>query len=210
MSSLFCRIGLFITVTVLPAVLYAAEPATQPELQPNFPKATAGVSLLPSKDTSAAPTAPPVRVGVLDINTVSTESVAGKAAQTQLKALQAKLQKQIETKRKQLDKLKAETERQMPTLNPLQREAKSKEFQKKIEEFQKFGMGAEKELAAAQEKQTRALFDLIGQVAYEMGKERGLAAIVIHKELLFLGAGVERVDLTADLIKLANEKGAKK
>jgi outer membrane protein len=147
---------------------------------------------------------------VVDINKVSSESVLGKAAQTQIKSQQAKLQKQVEVKRKQLDKFKADTERQLPSLSPQQREAKSKEFQKKVEEFQKFGMKAEKELMDSQQKLTKGLFEAIGQAAEELGKNKGVIAIVINRELIFVGAGVEPLDLTADLVKLLDERGKKK
>lgn len=187
----------------------AADPPALPPTAPSQ-KAPAGVSLLPPGSVSIAPppsVAPVVRIGVLDINQVSTDSSAGKAAQVQLKALQTKLQKQIDAKRKQLDKQKAELERLRTSLPPFQLEAKAKEFQKKVEDFQKTGMAAEKELATAQEKQTRALFDRVGQVAVELSKEKGVSALVIHKELLYLGPGVERLDLTTELIKRMDAKG---
>lgn len=181
-----------------------ASDAAQPDL-----KAAPGLSLLPSIKPTLLPVAIS-RIGVVDVNRVSSESTMGKAAQNQIKSQQARLQKQIEAKRKQLDKFKADTERQLPSLSPQQREAKSKEFQKKIEEFQKFGVGAEKELMASQEKLTKGLFEAIGKAAEELGKAKGLTAIVINRELLFVGAGVEPIDLSAELVTLLNEKGSKK
>ncbi len=202
---IFCLLLCFITGLSA----QAADPQTTPSSPPqNTP---AGISLLPPGTASIVPpstVAPAVRIGVLDINQVSTDSSVGKAAQAQLKSLQAKLQKQIDAKRKQLDKQKAELERLRATIPPFQLEAKAKEFQKKVEDFQKVGMAAEKELATAQEKQTRALFDRISQVAVELSKEKGVSALVIHKELLYLGPGVERIDLTTDLIKRMDVKGA--
>jgi outer membrane protein len=184
----------------------AAAPAIA---QPTLLQSAPGLSLLPAVREAAQPVAT-VKIGVVDVNKASADSIMGKAAQNQIKTQQAKLQKQVESKRKQLDKFKADTERQLPTLSPQQRESKSKEFQKKVEEFQKFGMNAEKELMASQQKLTKGLFEAIGQAAEELGKSKGLNAIVINRELLFLGAGVEPVDLTADLVKLLDEKGKKK
>jgi outer membrane protein len=184
----------------------AAAPAIA---QPTLLQSAPGLSLLPAVREAAQPVAT-VKIGVVDVNKASADSIMGKAAQNQIKTQQAKLQKQVESKRKQLDKFKADTERQLPTLSPQQRESKSKEFQKKVEEFQKFGMNAEKELMASQQKLTKGLFEAIGQAAEELGKSKGLNAIVINRELLFLGPGVEPVDLTADLVKLLDEKGKKK
>lgn len=186
----------------------AAAPAPAVPAQPAL-KSAPGLSLLPTAKEEAKPVAAS-KIGVVDINRVSTDTVMGKAAQTQIKEQQAKLQKQVEAKRKQLDKFKADTERQLPSLTPQQREAKSKEFQKKIEEFQKFGMKAEKELTENQQKLTKGLFEAIGKAADELGKAKGLTAIVINREVLFLGAGVEPVDITADLVALLDGKAKSK
>lgn len=187
-----------------PAGSVPATGAAQSTLKP-----APGLSLLPAVKEAAQPVTA-AKIGVVDINKISMDSAIGKDAQTKIKGLQAKLQKQVEVKRKQLDKFKADTERQLPSLSPQQREAKSKEFQKKVEEFQKFGMKLEKELMDSQQKLTKALFEAIGKAAEELGKNKGLTAITVNRELLFLGAGVEPVDLTADLVKLLDEKGAKK
>lgn len=173
-------------------------------------KAAPGLSLLHAPAETPQAAASP-RIGVVDLSKVSAESSQGKAAQARVKEQQARLQKQIESKKKQIEKFKADTERQLPGLSPQQREAKQKEFQKRVEDFQKFGMNAEKELMAVQEKLTRELFESIGKAAEQLGKETGVAAIVINRELLYLGAGTVPVDLTADLVKLLDAgQGTKK
>ncbi len=140
-----------------PAVPAPAAPAAQPDLKP-----APGLSLLPAAKPAPQPLAV-AKIGVVDVNKVSTDSAMGKAAQQQIKAQQTKLQKQVEAKRKQLDKFKADTERQLPSLSPQQREAKQREFQKKIEEFQKFGLKSEKELMESQQKLTKGLFEAIAR-----------------------------------------------
>ncbi|MDD2501381.1 MAG: OmpH family outer membrane protein [Geobacter sp.] len=187
-----------------PAVTAPSATTVQPALKP-----APGLSLLPTAKEEAKPVVT-TKIGVVDINKVSTDTVMGKAAQAQIKAHQSKLQKQVEAKRKQLDKFKADTERQLPGLSPQQREAKSKEFQKKIEEFQKFGMKAEKELMENQQKLTKGLFEAIGKAADEQGKAKGLAAVATNRDLLYLSSTVAMVDITADIIKSLDEKGAKK
>jgi len=169
------------------------------------------LSLLPTlpittpAPTSVTPTATSSRLGLVDINRISAESALGKAAQAKIKAQQGKLQKQVDSKRRQLDKLKADIERQLPTLAPAQREAKAKQFQKKVEEFQKFGMNAEKGLLETQEKLTRELLAAIEQAATRVGATKGLAAVVVKRELLYLASGTEAVDISEDITKLVDE-----
>lgn len=187
-----------------PAVSAAPAPA-----QPSPVASTPAPAPLPAAKESKQPAAK-ARIGVVDINKVSTESALGKSAQAEIKSLQAKLQKQIETKRRQLDKFKADVERKLPTMSPAQREAKSKEFQKKVEEFQKFGMKAEDEMKAAQEKLTKGLFGAIEEAATALGKAKGLAAVTINRELLYLGVDVEPLDVSGEVVKSMDEKGKKK
>jgi outer membrane protein len=153
--------------------------------------------------------APPVTIGTVDIGRATTESALGKSAQTKIKDQQAKLQKQVDAKKRQLEKMRADIERQMQGLTPQQREAKGKEFQKKVEEFQKFGMGAEKELMATQDKLSKEVFTAIEQAAATAGKKRGVAAVVIKRELLYLGQSVQPIDITDDVLALMPQPAAK-
>ena len=116
------------------------------------------------------------------------------------------LQGQIEAKRKQLDKQKSAIEAKLKTLTPPQREAKAKEFQKKVEEFQKFGMNAEKELQTRQEEFSVKLFKAIEQASADLGKAKGLSLVVVKRELLYLGSGVDAQDVTDDVIKKIDKK----
>lgn len=174
-------------------------------------KPSPGLSLLPS--ITAAPATPAttaaVKLGVVDINRISAESTLGKAAQTKIKEQQARLQKQVDAKKRQLEKLKTDIERQLPTLNPAQREAKAREFQKKVEELQKFGINAEKGLLETQERLTKELLTSIEQAAAAIGKDKGLAAVVVKREMFYLGANVEPVEISEDIVRLLNAASKK-
>ncbi len=186
----------------------ADEPSASgaPPSQPSLLQVAPGLSLLQSAPTVLPQNTAAARIGVVDLARVSAESAQGKSAQAEVKARQAKLQKQVDTRKKQLEKFRIDTERQLPGLSPQQREAKQKEFQKKVEDFQKFGMKAEKELMEQQQQQTQRLFEAVGRAADELGKSKGLTAIVINRELLFAGQWTELVDLTAELVTQMNTK----
>jgi len=142
----------------------------------------------------------------VDIARIAAESETGKSEQAKIGDLKKKLQGQIEAKRKQLDKQKAAIEAKINTLTAQQREAKAKEFQKKVEEFQKFGINAEKQLQARQEEFSDKLFKAIEQASAEIAKAKGLALVVIKRELLYLGSGVDAQDVTDDVIRQIDKK----
>jgi outer membrane protein len=190
------------------SAVYAAEPASdKPAPMPSLlPAATQTLPTAGQKPPEAATAQQPARLGHVDLARIAAESETGKAGQTQMLALKKKLQGQIEAKRKQLEKQKDAIEVKLKTLTPPQREARAKEFQKKVEEFQKFGMNAEKELQAKQEEFSDKLFKAIEQASADIGKAKGLALVVIKRELLYLGSGVEAQDVTDEVIKKIDKK----
>ena len=191
----------------LPSLAFAAD--STPEVKPTTPpQATVSAPAEAAQKPAVAVQA--ARIGYVDIARIGTESERGKALKTLLTSRKDKLQGKIVGKKKTIEKLKTSIEAKIATMTPQQREAKSKEFQKKLEEFQKFAQAAEEEFLALQEKETRALYEAIEQSAVEHGKANGFAAIVVKKELLFIGSSVDAQDVTDALIKALNQTGQKK
>lgn len=206
MPKLFKKV-LTVCLIALPSFAFAAENAA--EVKPSAPPQTA-VSAPADAAHKPEAAAQNARIGYVDIVRIGTESEWGKALRTQLTAKKDSLQEKIEGKKKTLDKLKTSIEAKIATMAPKQREAKAKEFQKKLEELQKFAQASEEEFLALQEKETGALFRAIEQAAVEFGKAGEYAAIVVKKELLHIGKSVDVKDVTDTLIKALDQTGQKK
>ncbi len=161
-------------------------------------------------NTSQAPVRHQPRIGYIDIARISTESSLGKASATQAKQRQARLQSQITAKRKQLDRQKKTLEAQFPSLSPAQREAKAKEFQKRVESFQKFGMSAEKEMQTLQQGLGKSFNEALQQAATRFGADNNLDLIVLKREILYQSSSVDARDVSEGIIKLMNEQWGKK
>jgi outer membrane protein len=193
----------------LSAPAYAAEPASDkqapmPSLLPAAPQTLPAEAQ--KSPEAVLPAQQSMRMGHVDLARIAEESETGKAGQTQMLNLKKKLQGQLETRQKQLEKQKTAIEAKLKTFTAAQREAKAKEFQKKVEEFQKFGMNAEKELQARQEELSNKLFKAIEQASADLGKAKGLALVVIKRDLLYLGSGVDAQDVTDEIIKKVDKK----
>jgi outer membrane protein len=207
------KVLLALLICGLPSLGSAAEGTPAVEVL----KSPAPVQAAPPTDKAAAQktsevakAAQSLRLGYADIARISSESALGKATKAQAKAKMEKLQALIQEKRKKLDKQKAALEAKFASLTPAQRDARGKDFQKKVEEFQKFGQNAEKELQTLQEELSKSLFDMIEQSAVEYGKANGLSLVVIKRELLYLSSGVDAQDVSDGIIKLMDEKWQKK
>lgn len=193
----------------LPSFVFAADKAA--EVTPTMPTVTSvttpAESPLKSGPVAAVQSA---RIGYVDIVRIGTESERGKALKSLLTAKKDTLQGKIDGKKKQIEKLKTSIEAKIATMTPQQRETKSKEFQKRLGELQKFAQTSEEDFFFLQEKETRALYEAIEQSAEAHGKANGFAAIVVKKELLYVGSSVDARDVTDSLIKALNQTDQKK
>jgi outer membrane protein len=203
-------------VTSLPTLAAAADPAAgaKPVAAAEAAQKNPTAAATESKPSDAAAAHQTIRIGSVDTPRIIKESVRGKAVDAKLRGMKDKLQARIDTKRKQLDKLRASFEAKLPTLSQEQREAKAKafqkEFQKKAEEFQKFGKQLEEDFYTTQENETKGLYDATEQAAVAYGKANGFAAIVVKKELLYVGDNIDAQDVTDALIREMDETIRKK
>lgn len=225
----FCRkILITLFLSALPAMTTAAEtapsgPMTAVPAQPA--PATASVSgekgsdppklqppaiVAPPKNGETAVSKPAIRIGHVDLLRISTDSEPGKAGQSLLTNRKKKLQTQIETKRKQLDKQRAAIEAKLSSYTPQQKEARAREFQKKVEEYQKSLQKADMELQELQQEQSRILYEKIEQASAAYAKANGLAAVTVKRDMLYQADGVDAQDITEGIVKLVNEQGNKK
>lgn len=162
------------------------------------------------KPVETAVTIPGPKLGYVDIARIAGDSDRGKALKAQLTAKKDALQAKIDGRKKQIEKFKASIEAKLPLMMPQQREAKSKEFQKKLEDFQKFARSSEEELYKLQEKETKSLYEDMEKAAADHGKANNFAVIVVKKELLYVGNSVDAQDVTDAVIKALNAAGPKK
>jgi outer membrane protein len=175
---------------------------------------SANKDIKPEPSTPAkniAPVAKKIRLGYVDVAKIGSESDLGKQYANEAKQKQQKFQDQIESRKKQLEKQKKTIEAKIASMTPAQRESKGKEFQKKVEEFQKFGLNAEKELFSFQEQLSKSMIEEVEKAAAEYGKSDGLALVVVKQEMFYLSGEVDSIDITSGVIKImnANKKNKK-
>lgn len=213
MHNSFLKHLLVAAILTIPSLSAALDNPPSGEPKPAAPKLSVGAPQLTTAESKPAEVAPPrlsAKVGYVDIVRIGTESDKGKALKALLEAKKNQLQGKIDGRKKQIEKFKASIEAKIATMTPPQREAKSKEFQKKLDEFQKFVRTAEEEFMTLQERETRSLFEGIEKASIAHGTANGFAVIVVKKELLYVGSAVDAQDVTDALIKSMNEAGQKK
>lgn len=150
-------------------------------------------------------TAKSTKIGSIDLNYIGVESELGTSVKTQLTEMKSKLQAKVLGEEKKLDTLKKSIESKLPTYTPKQREAKSKEFQSKVEAFQKLARESEEAFMKEQGDATKKIFSLIEKTVIDYGKANNFAIIVSKKDILYSDSNNEAQDLTSIILKAVND-----
>lgn len=149
----------------------------------------------------SAPALAELKVGFINIERIIRESAPAVAAQKRLEKEFSKREKDLEKLAQQARALQADMEKNAMTLSESARRDKERElasldrdFQRAQREFREdFNMRRNEELAAVQEKATRAISDLAESEKYD----------VILQDVIWAS---NRIDITERILKALNEK----
>jgi len=154
--------------------------------------------------TSAAlVSAQQVKVAVIDVQRVVTESDAGKEALGKLKGLQDSKIAEGQKLQNELDALKEQLTKQRFTLSDDKIEAMGKQIQDKGIELKRFQDDAQRELDDARRKALGDLEQKILPIINDLGKEKGIT-LIFNKFQSGLVYADDAVDITDEVIRRFN------
>jgi outer membrane protein len=155
---------------------------------------------VPPVATAPAGSAASSRIGFIDIQRVLARSTAGVSAREQLEREKATMQKEMDGKRQELEKLRDEIEKKGPLMTADTRREKQDLFERKRRDAARLGDDFQKELEKKEQGMLqRVLQDLSGLIE-RVGKERGYYLIVERRGAVVLYAATE-ADLTDEIIR---------
>lgn len=147
-----------------------------------------------------------VKVGFVDLQKALMTVEEGKQAK-------AKLEKQVQAKQKEFDKMqddlkkmKDELEQQGAMMREDLRRQKIQDYQKKLMELQDYYLNNQREIQEAEAKALKPIFERFDRILKKIGKEGGYTIIFEKAAVVYADPGV---DLTDRLIKEFNQ-GAEK
>ena len=143
------------------------------------------------------------KVGYVDLQKALNEVSEGKKAKKKLKADFDKKQKALNAQQEELKKLKTDLEQNGMMLSDEAKRTKAMEFQKKMYELQQSYTTMQGELAQAEAKATKKIFDKMGVIINDIAKEKGYDLVLERTESAILFAK-DDMDLTGELIKRYN------
>jgi outer membrane protein len=150
----------------------------------------------------AAPAAPAssVRIAYIDVQRVLARSSAGVAAREQLEREKAVMQKEMDSKRVELEKLRDDLEKKGPLMTADARREKQEGFERKRRDAARMMDDFQKELEKKEQALLQRVLQELSGVIERVGKEKGYYMIVEKRGASVLYASTD-ADLTDEIIR---------
>jgi outer membrane protein len=149
------------------------------------------------------------RIGYVDVQRVIVRSVAGVAAREQLEKDKVAMQKDVDNRKVEVDKLREEMEKKGLVLSAESRREKEETLQRKVRDLRRLAEDLEKELQKREQQATQKILQELTGIIEKMGKERGFLLIVERRSGGVIYGDPEG-DVTDEVIKLYDQEKAKK
>jgi len=117
------------------------------------------------------------KIGVMNIQQVVMESVAGKKAAEVLKKRDTELKSKFQAEEKEIKDLQQEIEKKQTAWSKDKKDAKTREFQLKVREIQSKGKDAQLELRQLQAKEIEPIMSMLQKVVKGYGEKHGFTVI---------------------------------
>jgi len=150
-----------------------------------------------------------VRIAFIDVQRVLARSAAGVAARDQLEREKTGMQREMDAKRIELEKLRDELEKKGPLMAADARRDKQEQFERKRRDASRLMDDYQKELEKKEQLLLQRVLQDLSGVIDRIGKERGCYLIVEKRGASVLYASNE-ADLTDEIIRAYDQQpGAK-
>jgi len=170
--------------------------------------ALAGVVATPAPAAAQGPAAPGGKIVVVDVARILAKSQAGVAAREQLEREKASMQKEIDTRRKELEALKDELEKKGPLMTAEARSQKQDAFDRKRRDAARLVDDFQKELEKKEQGLLQKVLQDISGIIEKLGKDKKYYLIVEKRGAAVVFASPES-DITDDIIKAYDQDSGK-
>jgi outer membrane protein len=161
-----------------------------------------------------APAAPAVapnglqRIAYIDVQRVLARSVAGVAAREQLEREKGTMQKEMDGKRVELEKLRDEMEKKGALLTPEARREKQEQFERKRRDAARLADDFQKELEKKESGLLQKVLQDVSGVIERVAKEKNYY-LVVEKRGAGILYGSTEADLTDEIIRQYDREAPK-
>jgi outer membrane protein len=168
----------------------------------------------PAQAPAPAPAAPAAapnglqRIAYIDVQRVLARSAAGVAAREQLEREKGTMQKEMDGKRGELEKLRDEMEKKGALLTPEARREKQEQFERKRRDAARMADDFQKELEKKESVLLQKVLQDVSGIIDRVGKEKNYYLIVEKRGAGVIYAAAE-ADLTDEVIRAYDQQAPK-
>jgi outer membrane protein len=148
----------------------------------------------------------PHRVGVFDMQRVLVKSASGVAAREMLERERAVMQKDMDTKRQELEKLRDEIDKKGPLMAAEARREKEDVFERKRRDFTRLRDDYTKEFEKKEQELLRRVLREVQGVIQQVAS-KGRYTVILEKQ--FVAYMAPAADVTDDIIHAYDQESAK-
>jgi outer membrane protein len=147
------------------------------------------------------------RVGYVDVQRILARSSAGVAAREQLEKEKATLQKNIDAKRTEIEKLREELEKKGALLSADVRREKQDVLERQVRDLRRLADDYQKELEKKEADLLQKVLQGVSGIIDRIGKQKGYHVILDRRAGIIYGS--PEADLTDEIIKAYDLEAAK-
>lgn len=140
------------------------------------------------------------KIGYVDVQRVIVRSVAGVAAREQLEREKAAMQRDLDTRRAEVEKLREELEKKGLVLSAEARREKEEQLQRRVRDLRRLAEDLQKELERKEQGLTQRILQDLTAVIERLGKEKGYL-LILEKRGASVIYGDPEADLTEEVIR---------
>ena len=170
---------------------------------------TVAVLVAQAQAPGPAPAAGPLnRIAYIDVQRVLARSAAGVAAREQLEREKATMQKEMDGRRVELEKLREEIEKKGALLTPDARRERQEQFERKRRDAARLADDFQKELEKKESVLLQKVLQEVSGIIERVGKEKNYYMIVEKRGAGVIFASAE-ADLTDEVIRAYDQQAPK-
>jgi outer membrane protein len=170
---------------------------------------TVAVLVAQAQAPAPAPAAGPLnRIAYIDVQRVLARSAAGVAAREQLEREKATMQKEMDGRRVELEKLREEIEKKGALLTPDARRERQEQFERKRRDAARLADDFQKELEKKESILLQKVLQDVSGIIERVGKEKNYYMIVEKRGAGVIFASAE-ADLTDEVIRAFDQQAPK-
>jgi len=142
----------------------------------------------------------PIKIGIIDLQRCLQESKEGQKVLRLLKRKKEDLQRDLDTKQKELLELRKELEKQAMMLTMDAQEDKRRTIERKTRELEYFYKDLNEEMRRVQEKGKKRILNELGKIIEKIGSE-GNYTLIMEKKAGGVLYWIDSVDITKSVIR---------